>query len=148
MEYYKKLRQHVGSDPLLLPGANVMIIDDSNRILLQQRLSGNWALPGGLMELGESFEETAVREVKEETGLTVHNLVFMKVYAGKDHLVHVANGDEFYAIPAIFICREFEGTMVMDETEMLDLKFFGFDELPENITDRTADYIADYKIHI
>lgn len=37
---------------------------------------GTWALPGGYMEFGESFEETAKREVKEETGMTIKNVRF------------------------------------------------------------------------
>lgn len=148
MEYYKKLRAHVGTDPLILPGANAIIIDDKNQVLLQQRLSGRWGLPGGLMELGESFEETAIREVKEETGLTIRNLEFMAVYSGHDHLVNVPNGDSFYAVPAIYIVRDYEGKMVMDETEMLDLQFYAFDALPENITERTKDYLNDYHKHI
>lgn len=49
-----------------------IIRDHAGRILLQQRSDyGDWGLPGGGMEPGESIEETMIREVKEETGLDV-----------------------------------------------------------------------------
>lgn len=68
MNYVKDLRELVGNRPLILPGAVAIILNDQNEVLLQHRIDGGWGLPGGLMELGESLEETARREVKEETG--------------------------------------------------------------------------------
>jgi len=63
MEYFKYLRQYVGHQPIILPGSVVIILNDHNEVLLQKRLDGSWGLPGGLMDLGESFEEVAKREV-------------------------------------------------------------------------------------
>lgn len=74
MEYFKYLRQYVGHKPIILPGSVVIIVSAHNEILLQKRHNGNWGLPGGLMDLGESFEDVAKREVLEETGLVVKNL--------------------------------------------------------------------------
>lgn len=54
-----------------------MIYDDNGNILVQDRLNKNWAgitFPGGHVEKGESFVESTIREVKEETGLTISNL--------------------------------------------------------------------------
>lgn len=59
MEYYKFLRQYVGTKPLILPGSVVIIGNGKGEVLLQKRPEGRWGLPGGLMELGESFEEVA-----------------------------------------------------------------------------------------
>jgi 8-oxo-dGTP pyrophosphatase MutT (NUDIX family) len=55
---------------LILPGSVVLIFYEDSEILLQHRIDGGWGLPGGLMEMGGSLEDTARREVKEETGLT------------------------------------------------------------------------------
>lgn len=71
MEYYKYLRQYVGHQPIILPGSVVIILNEQKEVLLQKRHDGTWGLPGGLMDLGESFEEVAKREVFEETGLVV-----------------------------------------------------------------------------
>ncbi|WP_347342956.1 NUDIX domain-containing protein [Lysinibacillus pakistanensis] len=67
----KFLRQYVGHQPIILPGSAVIILNNANEVLLQKRYEGGWGLPGGLMELGESLEDTAKREVFEETGLTM-----------------------------------------------------------------------------
>ncbi|MBQ8382968.1 MAG: 8-oxo-dGTP diphosphatase [Clostridia bacterium] len=56
---------------------NMCMISDGERILVQDRRDPNWpgiTFPGGHVELGESFVESAIREVKEETGLTVSDL--------------------------------------------------------------------------
>jgi ADP-ribose pyrophosphatase YjhB (NUDIX family) len=51
----------------IVPAASAVVIDDKNRILLQKRRDNNlWSLPGGGMEIGESIEETIIREVKRK----------------------------------------------------------------------------------
>lgn len=49
-----------------------IVIDESDRVLLiQRRDNGHWEPPGGVLELGETFEQGVIREVREETGLRV-----------------------------------------------------------------------------
>jgi hypothetical protein len=53
----------------LVVGSSAVVVDDEGRILLQRRSdSGNWALPGGTMDIGETLADSAIREVEEETG--------------------------------------------------------------------------------
>ncbi len=74
MGYIADLRRFVGSDALIGVGATVLVINDTNQILFNLRTDTNtWGLPGGSMELFESIEETAVRELKL-TGAE-HNMV-------------------------------------------------------------------------
>ncbi len=57
---------------LLQDGASAIIVNDKKQILLQQRADNDkWGLPGGCQELGESFGDVVIREVKEETNLDV-----------------------------------------------------------------------------
>lgn len=136
MNYVEELRSIVGHRPLILVGAVVIIVDDKNRILLQKRKTtsyGMWGIPGGLMELGESTEDTARREVLEETGLTVGKLKLIDVFSGPDSLVKVPNGDEFYAVTIAYYTEEISGDLKIDKSESLGFSFISLDNLPENI---------------
>ncbi|MCM1991873.1 NUDIX hydrolase [Oceanirhabdus seepicola] len=136
MGYVEELRKIVGHRPLILVGAVTIIIDDENRILLQKRKTtsyGMWGIPGGLMELGESAEDTAKREVFEETGLTVGKLNLIDIFSGEGSYIKVPNGDEFYAVTVAYYTNEFSGEFNMDESESLDFSFISIEELPENI---------------
>jgi ADP-ribose pyrophosphatase len=136
MNYVEDLRQIVGHRPLILVGAVVVMLDDNYKILLQKRKStsyGMWGLPGGLMELGESAEDTARREVYEETGLTIGKLNLIDVFSGPDYFLKVPNGDEFYSVTVAYYTYDMSGKMEADESESLELRFFSFDDFPENI---------------
>ena len=70
--YLWQLRQRVGHDLVLMPGATVVAIDRTGRVLLTKRTdTGEWCLPGGAAEMHGSFVQTALSELKEETGLRV-----------------------------------------------------------------------------
>ena len=81
----------------LVVGSSAIVVDDRNRILLQRRTdSGNWALPGGAMDIGETFAESAVREVKEETGFDVRHLPRMRHHGGSLHVSSESTAVEFF----------------------------------------------------
>ncbi len=68
MNYVETLRKQIGQTPLILVGAVVLVVKDGH-ILLEQRneTQARFGLPGGLMEWAESTDETARRELLEET---------------------------------------------------------------------------------
>jgi 8-oxo-dGTP pyrophosphatase MutT (NUDIX family) len=144
MAYYEDLRKHVGSAPLILPGSVVIIVNEKEEILLQHRRDGGWGLPGGLMELGESFEETAIREVKEETGLEIGGLTQLHVYSGADHYLKVPNGDELYCVTAVYTATDVKGNILIDEDESYDFRYFSPNQLPDGLLKSTQRYINDY----
>lgn len=145
MNYVEELRQIVGHRPLILAGSVTVVTDDCNRILLQKRKStsyGWWGLPGGLMELGESTEDTARREVYEETGLIIGKLNLIDVFSGADNFLKVPNGDECYFVTVAYHTRDVKGEIKIDERESLDLNFVPIDNLPDNI-DKSHKKIID-----
>lgn len=144
MEYYKYLRQYVGHRPIILPGAVVIILNDQKEVLLQKRRDGDWGLPGGLMDLGESFEEVAKREVYEETGLTVNHLKLLDIFSGSDYYLKVDNGDELYSVTAVYYTGDVTGKMNIDYSESETMTYFSLNELPEGLTDEYRGFIERY----
>lgn len=88
------------------------------------------------MELGESAEETARREVWEETGLTIGNCRLLDVLSGPGTYVKVPNGDEFYAVTIVYETNEFSGEIHANPEGSLDVRFFPINQLPEQMIQR------------
>ena len=85
------------------------------------------------MELGESTEDVARREVFEETRLTVEDLKLINVYSGPSQYIKAENGDEFFAVTVAYYTENFSGTLVVDQVELNDCQFIDPLELPEGI---------------
>jgi 8-oxo-dGTP pyrophosphatase MutT (NUDIX family) len=143
--YVSYIRKMIGSKPMFLVGAGVVVSDEKGRILLIKRTdNGKWGLPGGSLELGETFEEAAAREILEEAGLTVSNLVLFKVYSGKKMHFIYPNGDEVYNAVCIFMTNEYKGTATADGIESSSIAFFGFGDLPSDLHPPDMIIIDDY----
>lgn len=135
MGYIEDLRAIVGHRPLIFVGSVTIIVDDLGRLLLQQRRfpNGAWGITGGLMELGESTEDVAKREIYEETGLSVGKLHLINVYSGPQNYIKAENGDEFYVVTTAYYSLGYEGELDIDKSESIKFDFFYPDELPSNI---------------
>lgn len=97
----------------MVPSVNVVVADgEDGRILLIRRVdNGNWALPGGAIELGESAVGAAVRETREETGVTCAVTGLVGVYTDPRHLIHYTSDDEVrQEFCIVFIGRPISGT--------------------------------------
>ena len=93
-----------------LVGLGAVIIEDG-RVLLVKRghppLAGEWSIPGGVLELGETLREAAVREAREETSLIVESADLLGVY---DRVLRDDAGRTLYHFVLIdFLCRPVEG---------------------------------------
>jgi ADP-ribose pyrophosphatase YjhB (NUDIX family) len=79
----------------LVPAVSVVVADDDGAILLIRRTdNGNWALPGGAMELNESVSDAAVRETREETGIDCTVTGLAGIYSDPRHVIHYTSNDE------------------------------------------------------
>lgn len=116
------------------PGAAAIIKDGDGRILLQQRSdNGLWGLPGGSVEIGESVRDAILREVREETGLTVEVVRLVGIYSDPTtQIVRYPDGNVVHYISTFFACRILGGTLqTCDET--LALKYFEPANLPDDL---------------
>ncbi|MFD3157987.1 NUDIX domain-containing protein [Haloimpatiens sp. FM7330] len=81
----------------------------------------------------ESTEDTARREVFEETGLTVGKLKLIDVFSGQGSYIKVPNGDEFYSVTVAYYTKEISGDFKIDESESLEFRYISIHKIPENI---------------
>lgn len=130
---------------LLQDGAAAIIVNSEGQILLQSRADRDkWGLPGGCQELGERFQDTVLREVKEETNLDVkeENLELIDIVSGASRRNDYPNGDVVINNTALYCIRKYSGELKWD-SESKNMKFFDLDNLPENQND--PDLIEVYK---
>lgn len=144
--YVETIRRKIGHELLVLVGANVIIYNTHHKYLLQQRANGNWGLMGGLMEVGESLEETAIREVYEESGLTIESLMQLQTFSGTAFRFKLKNEDEIYVVTTLFLANQVSGEMAYDgNDETLNLKYFSYQDLPETLEDEYRKYIQYFE---
>ena len=146
MEYIKSLRQAVGNMPLIICAVGVIVTDSNNKILLIKRSDdGNWCIPGGVMDVGESIQETAKREVFEETNINIEEMKLLNVYSGSQQHHIYPNDDEVYFVNIVFFSSTFSGHFKADGIESAEIRFYNIDELPENISPTNKPFIEDFK---
>jgi 8-oxo-dGTP pyrophosphatase MutT (NUDIX family) len=79
----------------MVPSVNVVVTDATGRILMIRRTdNGNWAVPGGAIDLGESMAQAAVRETVEESGITCEVTGIVGIYTDPRHVIHYTSDDE------------------------------------------------------
>ena len=144
MNYIAEMRKYIGNETLLTVGCGI-IIEDSEQILLQHRTDeDNWCIPGGIMEIGETFEETARRESYEETGLTITDLELFGIYSGEKCFVQYPNGDKTFSVQIIFKSKRFTGELKQKGIESREHRFFRKTDLPANLNPRQKPFIMDW----
>ena len=131
MGYIMNLRKYVGHEPLIGLGATTLVFNDKNEILLNLRSDTNtWGIPGGSMELHETIEETAVRELKEEAGINADRLELVAVLSGDEYYFEYPNGDKMCTVIVLFKVLNYTGEVKVSDNESKQLKFFSLDALP------------------
>lgn len=145
MDYMREMRKIIGHAPLVLAGAAVLIFNERGELLMLLRTDIHcWGIPGGGMNLGETLEQTAVRETLEETGLHVEDLELLDVFSGSDFMFQYPNGDITYNVSAVYISHTARGGIVLNE-EHTQWQYFPLDALPENISPPIIPVLKRYK---
>lgn len=128
-------------------GVGVMLLKN-NEILLGKRNSdpvkaesalhgeGTWTVPGGKMEFRETFEESAYREVLEETGIKIGNT---KIISLSNEVV-----EDAHFVTIGMLCEDFSGEALVKEQDITEWKWFPLDKLPEPIFPPAKKIIDNY----
>jgi 8-oxo-dGTP pyrophosphatase MutT (NUDIX family) len=130
-EFYRAIRERVGTALLLIPAAAAVIRDAEGRILLQQQHDETWSLPAGAVEPGESPSAAVVREVAEETGLVVRAATILAVLGGEHCRVRYANRDEVEYVVTVFACTVIGGALITSNDETKRLEYFAVSKMPK-----------------
>ena len=138
MSYVSDIRAKIGHAPLMLVSAAVIVHRDGQVLLMRRSDTGDWSYHGGSIELGETLEEAARRELLEESGLTAGKLTLFTVTSGPSQHVFYPNGDEVYYTEALYMCEDFSGEPLESCEEVLEQRWFALDALPENISPAIA----------
>jgi len=123
-----RMKREYPESPLV--GVGAVIVQDQ-RVLLVRRgqppLLGEWSLPGGVLECGETLHEAVAREAREETGLLVEPGEMLGVYE------RVIRDDErrvrYHYVLIDFLCRPVGGDLKAG-SDAADVRWFTHDELP------------------
>jgi 8-oxo-dGTP pyrophosphatase MutT (NUDIX family) len=142
--YYGRVRALTGSDIKLFHiGARAIVRDKDDRILFVKRSdNGDWVMPAGGIELGESIFDCCKREVKEESGLDVVSALPIKIESDPKYDFVTSYGDPYQTFRVVFLVTEWTGSLLRQTDETVDAQFFSRDALPD-IPDIYHETLAD-----
>lgn len=126
-------------------GVGVIVVDEHGRILLERRSDcGLWGLPGGRIEPGESITQAALREVTEETGLTVAITQLLGVYSDpSEKIVTYPDNNVVQLVDIVLLASPVSGQLQYS-AESLALEFFAPTNLPIDIVPPAKSPLQDF----
>lgn len=123
----------------LVVATSAVVLDSQGRVLMQRRAdSGNWALPGGAMELDESLVASVVREVKEESGYEIEVTGLVGTYTDPLHIIAYSDGEVRRQFNVCYTARVTGGKLAISD-ESIEIRFVDqaeLDRLPMHQTQR------------
>ncbi|BDZ30260.1 NUDIX domain-containing protein [Lactiplantibacillus sp. WILCCON 0030] len=144
MGYVLDLRKKVGHQPLVVVGAAVIAKNAAAEILLVKRTDNHlWGLPAGSTEPGETVAQTAQRELKEETGLTVGTLELVEVFSGPKFHYQYPNGDVIDSVTILYQASVTGGELVTATNETSAAQYFAPNALPAALTPLTKAMLVN-----
>jgi 8-oxo-dGTP pyrophosphatase MutT (NUDIX family) len=110
-----RVRSLVGNELLMLPSAAGVLFDAQDRMLVVRDLdSGNWVIPGGYLDPGETPRDCCERELREELGLEVRAVRLLGTFSGPEFRVRYSNGHEVQPVITCFECERTDPAAAID----------------------------------
>lgn len=135
--YVKKLVPHLPKGTSIVMASSLVVVEDDRGFVLMEKRAedGFWTIPGGGCEETDSYKQTAIKELKEETNLKIKedDLEFLGIISDpKLETVSYANGGVSRYYAAVFRVSEYEGELNINDDESLVLKFVGIHDALTN----------------
>ncbi|RKS07068.1 ADP-ribose pyrophosphatase YjhB (NUDIX family) [Nocardiopsis sp. Huas11] len=129
----------------LVPSVNVFVVNERDEVLMICRTdNGNWAVPGGAVDLGESVPQAAVRETLEETGITCEITGIAGIYSDPKHIIfYTSDGEARQEFSIAFTARPLEGEPTPSD-ESKEVVWVPKDELGGYQMDRSMRLRVDH----
>ena len=122
----------------LVPSVNVLVVNDVGEILLIRRTdNGNWAVPGGAIDLGESVAQAAVRETLEESGIECAITGTVGIYSDPRHVILCTGNGEAQQEFSIVLTARPVGGQPTPSSESSEVRWVPESELPGYTMDRS-----------
>ncbi len=124
--------ERIGKSAQLRVGCSAMLWDETRtKLLLTRRAdSGQWCIPGGGMDAGESVEECSAREMLEETGLVVRVGRLLGVYSSPHRLIEYADGNRWQVVILNFEVERVDGELTLNN-EVTEFGWFTWEEIQQ-----------------
>lgn len=146
--------ERIGRSGKISTGCAAAVFDkERRRVLLTRRAdNGQWCLPSGCVEAGESVAEACLRELREETGLTGEIVKLVGVYSNPHQIIEYPDGNRVHLISLCFEVRPTGGALATSD-ETTEFGYFGLNEIAsidilpnhrERITDAFAQSAAPF----
>ncbi|MBB4919108.1 NUDIX hydrolase [Streptosporangium saharense] len=122
----------------LVPSVNVVVVNDVGDILMIRRSdNGNWAVPGGAIDLGESLPQAAVRETLEETGVTCEITGLVGTYTDPKHVIlYTSDGEARQEFSIVLTARPIDGEPTPSD-ESREVRWVPREEIGSLVMDRS-----------
>ncbi|MBS1885967.1 MAG: NUDIX domain-containing protein [Actinobacteria bacterium] len=150
--YLWRLRQKVGSDLVLVPGAMVFLVREDGAVLFTRRAdNGKWCLPAGGAEEGGSFADTAISELREETGVVADRadlVAFACLSEAELHTITYPGGDVSHCFAMLFLARRWRGDPEPDGVETTAMRWADPAAPPSPLEDPAAYALDLYRAHL
>jgi len=122
----------------LVPSVNVVVVNGDGDVLMIQRSdNGNWAVPGGAIDLGESMTQAAVRETLEETGVECRVTGIAGIYTDPKHVILYTSDGEVRQEFSILLTAVPVGGELATSSESSEVRWVPRDELAGYQLDRS-----------
>lgn len=130
-DYMERLTRAMGGRLVLAPGVGAIIRDAQGRVLLEQRSDGGeWDIPAGAVDPGETPSEAIRREVREEAGLEVQVVGVAGVFGGRRFRHTYPDGQEVEGFTVVFDCAVTGGRLRNEDGEVVRFRYVDPDAMP------------------